>query len=154
MTLSEAQKAYTDSKKEVEIIEKKIALKNKQIDKLTLKKEKINDKNWWGDSLIRPILGLVKVKFPQITEWDDERLIPFGMKCRVPVFAKYNDKTIAIVFTLHNYENGIVAFENGMKDPNHVNNYKTINDLNGFCYKDEPILDIEQVYNYIEKQLV
>jgi hypothetical protein len=154
MTIAESQEAYINSKKGIGIIEKKIELKYKQIERLNLKKQKINDKNWWGDALIRPILEMVKSKFPQITDWDDESLTPMGMKNRVSVFGKHNDNTIGITFTLNNYEEGILAFENGMKEPNYVNSYKTIYDLNGFCYKDEPILDIEQVYNYIEKQLI
>lgn len=148
MTLEEIKQSYINSKSEVEVIEKKIALKNKQIDKLMLKKQKINDSNWWGDSIIRPIIELIKLKFPQTTKWDDDRLIPMGMKCRVSVFGKYREQTIGITFCPNDLSKGLISFENGMKG---LHPYR---DLNGFCYKDDIIIDIEQVYVYIQEQLV
>ena len=71
-----------------------------------------------------------------------------GLKCRVSVFGKYKDKTIGITFCPNDLDNGLISFENGLKGLN------TYRDLNGFCYKDDVILDIEQVYGYIQNQLI
>lgn len=147
MTLSEIQESYINSKNEIEVIEKKISLKNRQIDRLITKKQKIQNDNWWGDAIVRPIIELIKLKFPQTTKWDSDRLLPMGMKCRISVFGKYKDKTIGITFCPNDLSKGLISFENGMKG------LHPVRDLNGFCYKDDIILDIEQVYSYIQNQL-
>lgn len=147
MTLPEIQEKYINTRNQVEAIEKKIVSKEKQVDRLKNKKNKLQGSNWWGETLVKPIIELVKVKFPETTDWDDNRLVALGLKCRVGVFGTYKGETIGITFCPHDLDKGLVSFENGMKG------LHPVHDLNGFCYKDEVLLNIEQVYDYIQNQL-
>jgi chromosome segregation ATPase len=147
MTLKESQEKYINSRNEVDNLEKKIEQRERQINRLKIKKSKIQSNNWWGETLVKPIIELVKTEFPETTDWDDGRPVAMGLKCRVSVFGKYKGKTIGITFCPNDLDNGLISFENGMKG------LHPVMDLNGFCYKDEVLLTIEQVYDYIQKQL-
>ena len=147
MTLQESQEKYINSRNEIDTIKYKIEQKERQIYRLEKKKNKIHDGNWWGQTLVKDIMDLVKAKFPETTDWDDGRPVAMGLKCRVGIFGKYKGKTIGITFVPTNLSEGKISFENGMKS------LHPVHDLNGFCYKDELILNIEQVYDYIQNQL-
>lgn len=148
MTLQESQAKYINSKNEVDNIEKKISLKQRQINRLEIKKSKIRENNWWGETLVNPVVELIKAKFPQTTDWDNGKPVAMGLKCRVSVFGKYKGETIGITFCPNDLDKGLISFENGLKG------ISPVRDLNGFCYKDDVISDIEQVYEYIQKQLI
>jgi hypothetical protein len=151
MELQEMKNAYVDAKHEVAVIVKKITQRENQIGRLRSKKMRIEDTSWWGDMLVKPIIENLKVKFPQIAWGDTEKLVPMGLKCRLSVFGKVNDKTVGITFVPMNLDNAEIAFENGFKSKTAPKD--SIADLNGFSYNDEIITDIEQVYSFIQNQL-
>lgn len=147
MTLQESQEKYINSKNKIDTIKYKIEQKERQIYRLENKKNKIEDSNWWGKTLVKDIVNLIKVKFPETTNWDDNNPVALGLKCRIGIFGEYKGKTIGITFVPTNLSEGQISFENGMKG------LHPVRDLNGFCYNDEVILTIEQVYDFIQKQL-
>lgn len=150
MNLQEIKESYINSRNEINILEKKVQQKQKQITRLENRISKQRENSWWGYVLVRGIMDLVKIKFPNIV-WDDDKLIPMGMKCRISVFGKVNNKTVGITFVPTNLMEGTIAFENGFKNNSYPKD--SLGDLNGFCYKDENINNIEQVYKYINSQI-
>lgn len=109
--------------------------------------ERIRDKSWWGDVLIKPIMKELNIKFPDI-RWDS-KLSPMGFKCRVPVFAYINgEMAFSITFVPEDLTKGEISFETG----NLIDQSKGY-DTHGFNLECEIITDIQQVFDYVEKQL-
>ena len=102
---------YKKVQSEIEAVRNRICQREKQIARLKIKESRLVNNGWWGN-LIRPIMKLVKEKFPQI-KWDDERLVPMGLCCRVSVFGELDrkdDGLMMLCFVPH--YNGI-AYETG-----------------------------------------
>ena len=96
-------------------------------------------------------MELLKAKFPEITEWDDEKLTPMGLCSRVSLFPIYKGETLIICFTPHDLNNGIIAYdteENTMKYPEGSLGY-----YSNMGKESVAITDIEQVFNHIQKQI-
>ena len=147
MNLQEIQKNAIEKNLEIQKVKDKIIQREKQIYRLEKKKSRLQENGWWGDLLIRPIMELVKAKFPQLN-WDLERLVPMGMCCRVSVFAKLNGVTVAMIgFTPMDTENGIVNYDISERKGDYMS------DPNGFGIKSEPLTDIKDLFKHIEKQL-
>lgn len=150
-TLKESQEDYKAKVLKIERVRERIEQREKQIERLRKKEDRLLDTRSWCDDLIRPIMELLKVKFPEITEWDDERLTPMGLCSRVSLFPKYKGETLIICFTPHNLSNGIIAYdteENTKRYPKGTLGYYS--DMGKVS---EPITDIEQVFNHIERQI-
>jgi hypothetical protein len=92
--ITETRDTYLKSEKSLERKEKRIQAKikhfrseidsiQKKIDGEQSKKSK-TDSHWWGDALVKPIIDEI-AKREHLTH-DGEKLLPFGMKARVPVF--------------------------------------------------------------------
>lgn len=154
MDLTEIKKNYIAKQDEVKKVQNKIFEREKQIERLTNKKYKLQDSAWWGDCLIRPIMELVKVKFPQLI-WDDKRLVPMGLGCRVSIFAHIEgiEECVAyLVFSPGDVRNGGIFYDTGEKKPNYPNG--SIGQLNGFDNICKEVETIEEIFEYIEKQLI
>ena len=103
---------------------------------------KLNSK-WWGDEFIKPIMGLIKTKYPDIS-WDDKRLIAMGLRNNVSVFGRTKEgKLIHLCFTPKGLENGYISYDK-------ILNYR---DNHGFSHISEEIKDIQQLYDYIDAKL-
>jgi hypothetical protein len=134
-------------------IEDKIVMREKQIERLNKKLRK--NRAWWGDVLIRPIMEAVKEKYPDLT-WDDERLIPMGLRCAVSVFGyvgemKTENVVVGITFTPGVTEEGgiyIDTGETGTIKPIYPAN--SIGGLNGFGNVTKLVTSLEDVYSHID----
>lgn len=101
--------------------------------------ERIRDKSW-TDEFIRPIMEAVKCEFPDIT-WDDERLVPMGLRNNVSVFGKTKKPSlIHLRFTPSGLLEGYISLDIKL-------DYR---DGHGFGSKSEVIKDIQQVFDYIK----
>mgnify|MGYP001611918873 CR=1 FL=1 len=149
-TLEIIREEYLAKKAEIAKVEAKIIERRKQIDRLNKKERRLSDANWWVDALIRPVMELVKAKFPQLT-WDDERLIPMGMGCRVHVFAKHNDKSVAYLAFSPDNGDGKLWFETGEVKEGYPSG--SIGAMNGFDRVQKPLERIEELYSHIVRQL-
>lgn len=134
-------------------IEEKIEMRRKQIYRLEKKLDK--QRAWWGDILIRPIMEAVKEKYPQLT-WDDERLVPLGLRCAVSVFAhvgedKYENCVASITFTPGDTEKGEIWFDTGEKRGNYPSG--SLGDLNGLSNVTKKVESLEEIFNHIDKDL-
>ena len=109
--------------------------------------EKLREKSWWGDLLIKPIMKELNIKFPDI-KWDS-KISPMGFKSRVPMFAYINGKmAFSVTFVPEDLTKGEISFETG-KLIDQSKGY----DTHGFNLECEVITDIQQVFDYVEKQL-
>jgi hypothetical protein len=148
MKLQEIQKNAIEKNLEIKKVKDKILQRQAQIERLEKKKYKLQKNSWWGDLLIRPIMELVKQEFPQLT-WDLERLVPMGMCNRVLVFGKCDGLTVAMIgFTPMDIENGILNYDVSERKGDYMS------DPNGFSIKSEPLTNIKDLFNHIEKQLI
>jgi len=135
---------------EIKKVKDRIIQRQRQIERLRNKQNKLEDNNWWGDAVIRPIMELVKVKFPQLN-WDLERLVPMGMCNRVSVFARIegDDETLVMIgFTPRGLDKGTVSFDKKQEERR-----DSLNNPNGFGIPSQEITDIEQLYSHIEEYL-
>lgn len=131
---------YVNSQKEI------TRLKN-IIERHEAKIEKIRNKSWWGDVLIKPIMKELNIKFPDI-RWDS-KMSPMGFKCRVPMFAYINgDLAFSVTFIPEDLTKGEISFET-----EELINKSLGYDTHGFNIKCETITDIQQVFDYVEKKL-
>lgn len=152
--LNEIKNDHLDLWLQVKTIENKISQKEKQIARLNKKREKLSEKCWWGTSMIRPIMELVKARFPQIV-WDDDRLTPMGLCNRVSLFGRVDgneeNNLIILCFTPSDTRNAMIAYDTeertGEYPPNSIG---AMNDMNKVS---EDLTDMEQIYKLIEKQL-
>jgi hypothetical protein len=129
-------------------IKDKIVMRQRQIYRL---ENKLNrNRAWWGDILIRPIMVEVKAKFPQLS-WDDERLIPMGLRCAVSLFGHdVNGKTVAmIVFTPGKSEDGEIYIDT--KEINYIYPPNSIGGLNGFGNVTKLVTSLEDVYAQVDQ---
>ncbi len=148
MTLQDIQKTAIEKNLEINRIKDKMLQRQAQIERLQKKKYKLQENGWWGDLLIRPIMELVKQEFPQL-KWDLEILVPMGMCNRVSVFGKCDGVVVAMIgFTPMDTENGIVNYDVSDRNGDYMS------DPNGFSIKSEPLTDIKDLFNHVEKQLI
>jgi hypothetical protein len=122
-TFKEGQEKYLKTQNRITRVRKEIERLKRLENKLWNSKD-----SHWTDSLIRPLLNEVKVLMPEITEWDDDRLTPMGLMCRVSIYPKYNEKTLYLPFLHGNdadllietkeiedtYPEGSLGYWNGM----------------------------------------
>ncbi len=149
--ITESRKRYVEYLNKKDKISASIDTKEQQIVRLRAKKNKLINDNWWGDSLIRPIMELVKLKFPDVV-WDDERLVPMGLRNCVSVFGSIDNNCVAyIAFTPTDLNNGIVSYDTGKKTGNYQSN--SIGNLNGFDNISKPIENMEELYSYIQSKI-
>lgn len=150
MVIENSKREYQNSRAIIKSLEDEIILKENQIERLKKRKNRIQEKFWWGDVLIRPVMEDVKLKYPHLT-WDTERLIPLGLRCAVSVFAHdYDDKTVAmIIFTPGS--NGELWIDNGQRKSSFQ--HGTIGELNGMNNVSVILTDMEMLYEHIERQL-
>jgi hypothetical protein len=159
---NEIREAHIKMRNEIKEIENKIKMREQQIVRLKMKQDKKAAKCWWGTSLIRPIMELVKARFPQIV-WDDDRLIPMGLCSRISLFGRIDGKLwsdkedyeegklIILCFTPSDTRNGIIAYDTEERKGSYPEN--SIGAWNDMDKVSEDITDIEQIYKHIEKQL-
>lgn len=149
--LTESRKRYVESLDKREKIKSSIITKEKQIARLKTKENKLIDANWWGNVLIRPIMELVKLKFPDVV-WDDKRLVPMGLRCVVHVFGSIDNTCVAyIAFTPGDLNKGIVNYDTGKKTGNYPS--ISIGDLNGFDNITKPIENMEEIYTHVQNRI-
>jgi hypothetical protein len=144
---------------EIDVIASKYAKKNAKVEKieerimkLEAKRDKYNTPYWyWTNRLIRPILNLVKAKFPQV-EWDkDKRLVPLGLTNRVSVFGMYKNKHVMISFIPTDTRNGRISFETDKREQEYPEN--SIGAWNNMGLERIELTDVQQLYDYVQKQL-
>lgn len=150
-SLAEIENDYVTKQNEIRGVQDKIETLNVRIERLKAKKNKLQDKGWWGDNLIRPVMEHVKAKFPDLV-WDDRNLVPMGLGAKVSVFGKLNGKTVAyLVFSIGDLSVGKLRYETG-ETKNHFQS-GTLGDVNGFNNISKPLGEIEELFTYVQKQL-
>lgn len=150
MNFKEIKQSWIDNSNEINRINERIEMREKQIERLK-KKRKRARKNW-TDVLIRPIMNEVKNCFPQLT-WNDDSLVPMGLRSTVSVFGRdENNKTVAsLVFVLGNYNEGQLFIETGERKNKFSSS--TIGDLNGFNNVITEIKSLVTVFDRVNEQL-
>lgn len=149
MVIENSIREYQNSRAIIKSIEDKIKSKENQIEKLKKRKSRIQDNNWWGDVLIRPIMADIKLKYPDLT-WDDERLVPMGLRCEVSVFGHDKDNKTVASITFTPGANGYVYYDTGEKHNTFAPG--TIGYINQMNCKSELIDSMETLYRHIERQ--
>lgn len=149
-TLETIREEYLTKKAEIKKVEDRITQRKQQIKRLEKKEDRLVEANWWGDALIRPLLELVKVKFPQL-RWDDERLVPMGLGCRVHVFAYVGGQLACYLALSPDNGDGRLWYETGEIKEGYPQG--SIGAMNGFDRVQKPIETIEEIYTHLENQL-
>lgn len=149
-TIEQSKYNYKKSRINIMDLEYKIRIKEEQIERLKNRIGKIQENNWWGDILIRPVMADVKLKYPHLT-WDDKRLCPMGIRHAVSVFGHdKDDKTVAyITFMPGNDEE--LWIDNGQRKSSFQ--HGTIGELNGMNNVSVILTDMEMLYEHIERQM-
>ena len=150
---------------ERERLETLISLKREKIERLQTQIKKLEDKqskNWrnyphWTDELLRPIIEELKKAVPEITDWDDDRLTPMGLMCRVSLFPKRKDDqehTIMLCFIPpSNLDSGEVMFETNKKRAGYIEPHpNSIAAMNGFGREAIPVESIDQLAEFVRSQ--
>ena len=154
MDLQEIQLLYVEKQQAIKKVEDRIEMREAQIQRLEKKKRKLEEKASWTENLIRPILELVKAKFPNIV-WEDERLTPMGLCCRVWVFGRVggteDGKLVGIPFIPYDINNGILGFETDKVIEQFPKG--SIGAMNGMGKETVVLKDIRQIYNLIQDKL-
>lgn len=154
---SSLMQAYKNSRDE---LESKIAIRQKQLERLQARLKKIH---WprWTEQLLRPVLEEIKKQLP---DWhcDDERLNPLGLGCRVSVFFIKKGLTpdadrwseansLYITFLPGELDNAELLYETGEQ----LNRFgpDTIGAINGFNQVTKPLESIEEAVNFLIAQI-
>lgn len=149
--IEELRDLYLNKNKEIKVIEARIDQRRKQIERLENKRNRLRE--FWGEIFIRPIMEMVKEKFPTIV-WDDDRLTPMGLCNRISLFGHIEGREgyIILCFTPSNFhETGLIAYDTEEREGSYPEN--SIGYWNEMDKVREDITDINQIYNHIEKQL-
>lgn len=154
------------SKAERENFEALISAKQQKIERLQNQIKKLGEKRnkaWrkypsWTDELIRPIIEELKKAIPEITDWDDDRLTPMGLMCRVSLFPKREadqEHTIMLCFIPpYDLDSGEILFETNKKRPNYIEPHpNSIAAMNGFGREAIKVESIEQLAEFIRSQM-
>lgn len=145
-TFKESQENFVKTCKRVDHI-------RKEIERLQRLKTKLwnSKKTSWTENLIRPLLNEVKDLMPEITGWDDDRLIPMGLMCRVSVFPKYNGKSLYLPFLPGNTDEGELLIETDKR----TNEYPedSVAYLNGLGKESITVESAEQIVEILRKQI-
>lgn len=152
-SLIQSQQEFLAKNEQIEKVNDKIRQREQQLKRLIDTKHRYEANNHWTDGLIRPIMNLVKAKFPQLT-WDDKELVPMGLGNRVSIFArvKGKDECVAyLVFSPCGVTKGQISYETG----ENTNRYPTdsIANMNRFNNTIKIVETIEEIYDYVEIQL-
>jgi hypothetical protein len=129
----------------------KINRHTKQIERLEKRLSKSREKSFWGDLIVRPIIDMVRKKYPEIKWENDDRLVPLGLCNRISVFGDYKEETIMLCFVPNNLDEGVVSFET--EERNAIYPENSIGYWNDMGKVAVDILDIKQIYEHIEKQM-
>tara|TARA_R110000772_G_C13310268_1_gene440074 strand:+ start:17119 stop:17595 length:477 start_codon:yes stop_codon:yes gene_type:complete len=153
-TLQQIKENYVTKRNEIKKIKARIEQREAQIQRLQKKRWRREEDNHWTQNVLRPIMDLVKTKFPNLV-WNDFNYTPMGMRNAVSVFARHKDTPEescigSIVFTPNWLDGGVVHYDT--KEKTHAPN-NSISDLNGFNNKTAPLTDIQQLYDHVQKQL-
>lgn len=146
-TIEKLRDSYLTRENEIDMINNRIEQREKQIERLNKKRNKLQEKSFWGDLLIRPIMELVKDKYPEII-WEDDSLTPMGLCSRISLFGMINGKTIILCFTP---TNDFIAYDTEEREGAYPKD--SIGAWNDMDKVSEDIVNIEQIYTHIEKQL-
>ena len=143
-TFKEGQEKLIKTRKRLDRIDKEIYRLKK------LERKIYDSKNsHWTDCLIRSLLNEVKTLMPEITEWDDDRLTPMGLMCRVSVFPKYNGKTLYLPF-LHGAGADLLIETKEIEDTYPEG---SIGAMNGMGKKSITIESAEQIVEILKEQM-
>lgn len=149
--LAQIQENFIAKRNEIKKLKERENQREKQIIRLKTKRYKLEGKYWWGDTLVRPIMELVKEKFPNVV-WDDKDLVPMGLSSRISIFGKTKeDKLIGLAFIPYDLKEGVLHYETGEQNNRYMRG--SIGELNGFNYEKKELKSIEEIYLYIEQQL-
>lgn len=143
---------------EIDILATKYAKKSaevkkirERIKKLEAKRDKFYSTYWfWTNRLVKPIMKMIKARFPEIV-WEDDRLVPLGLMNRVSVFGKYKGETLMLSFLPSDTEHGRISFETDKKVQDYPEN--SIGAWNHMGYEQIELNDIQQLYDYVQKQM-
>lgn len=169
--LKQIQDAYVTRKNENDqqhkTIRDMIAKRQAQIARLEKKESRL----WgtgphWTDELIRPVLAEISNVIPNI-HFDDEKLNTFGLGCNCPIGVydmpiadlpdrfsdEYYSHLVAyITFQPGDLDKGELLFKNGEKNERQFA-AGSMGELNGFNDKTVPVESIEQLVEFIQKQM-
>ena len=149
-TINKTREIYINKMNDIDIIRNRIEERKNQIERLNNKLNKLYDKSFWGDLLIRPIMEQVKEKYPEII-WDDDQLTPMGLCSRISLFGKIKEQTIILCFTPRDLSNGIICYDTEERTNEYSSN--SIGGWNDMDKVSEDIINIEQIYTHIKKQI-
>lgn len=120
--------SFKDSKEKYVKTNAEIERLKTQIERLKKRKDNLWNKSSWTEDLVKPLLNELKPLFPEITEWDDDRLIPMGLMCRASLFPKYKGKSICLPFLPGDLNEGelLIEIDKVLDAPNSSNIRNTI----------------------------
>lgn len=147
---TEIQNLFVEKKKAQTAIEAKIALKERQIERLKVKREKAYPH--WTENLIKPLIEEVKKRMPELTFEENEKYIPMGLCCRVSVFPYFKEKCLMLSFVPGDLKNGELKIEPGERN-NQPYPTGSLADLNGFGKVSVPVKSIRQIVSLLRKQM-
>ncbi len=150
--IKESQEKYIAFQEAMNLIKNKITVREKQIERLKLRDNKLHEQSWWGDILIRPVMEEVKKKYPNLS-WDDEKLTPMGLRCAVSIFADDNKGKTAVwlLFTPGNLNLGEIWYDTGVKKKEFAEG--TIGYINGMNNLSVVLQSMDQLYKHIDNQI-
>jgi|GEM_PF-5566346 len=157
LTFEQIRKSFADQLSDYQtarkILDDRIAKKQQQLERLLLRRKKAPSIPYWTESLLRPVINILK---PHFLNWicDDEKLSPMGLACRVSVFftsQNDNEKYIYIVFQPGELSQGELLYETGERKNDYPKN--TIGEINGFNRTTKAVESIEELVNFLKKQI-
>jgi hypothetical protein len=143
------QNLFLNKRQTKKDLEAKIALKEKQIERL--KKRVENNYPYWTDNLIKPLMEEVEKRMPELT-FEDKKYVPMGLCCRVSIFPMFKEKTLMLSFIPGNLENGELRIEPGERN-DQVYSTGSIAELNGFGKVSVPVTSVKQIVSLLRKQM-
>lgn len=151
--LENSRKVFVELQEKKNKLQEKIYDYERKIGRLENRISKIQENNWWCDKLIRPVMDELRIRLPEL-KWDDERLVPMGMRSAVSVFGHIEGKCVAsLVFTIGDYDNGVLQYDYAKKESDSEISPTSIYALNGFDNMSKDVESIDELVKYIQTQL-
>lgn len=159
LTFEQIRKSFADQFLDYQTARKtldiEIAKNQEQPETLLVRRKNVPLMPYWTESLLRPVINLIKPHFP---DWkcDDVRLYPMGLCSKVPVlfFHPYDRKKyIYIVFESGDLSKGELMYETDQID-NEFPKKLSGGEIKGFNRISKAVDSIEELVYFLKKQII
>ena len=148
-TIEEITTGYVTSYKKYDGLNDKIREKEKQIERLKNRREKISFR--WTQDILKPIVQEVEKHLPELEFCKDERYTPMGLCSRVSIFPKYKGETLMVNFIPLDLTKGEIGFETGVQETYYPKG--SIGEVNGMGREYKAIVSVQQVVDFLKGQM-